>query len=349
MSLHEHRHNWRALFFYGIVSVLVLAGGVAIVLSFLETQRLRSRIAAEPLPRVMVLTHDDSSRLAAAWVSTLTESGFKATLVSFENFRPVAGDLLAICSSAPIPPAAAAAVQSSLQQGRGVVVLGDFPAPLDRFRTTSMMSAGPVRLGQAVSPVLARIEPQHEIGTRDATVSVIEETPEMVVDARWGVSAKAAIAHWSADGGRMLWMGFDPGALHFAKDRQLSLLLRTALRWVDGQPVSDGASGAAASAKALEVTARIDARRKRLSYSVDRLNDKGSLAVRMVNKGKQPIENATIKIWLPPESKQCNVVRHFWKDRDVALANAGDEHAVTVTVPRLSPNEDRVLQLRASS
>jgi hypothetical protein len=344
MSLHEHRHNWRALLLYGFVSVLVLGAGILVLLSFFERQRLRTGVKAEPLPKITLLASDGSSRLAAAWVSILTANGFKATLVSFDQFTPAPDDLLAICSADPLPPRVDAAVVARIGQGKGVVLLGAAP-PGFSLHSDQLLSTGVIRIGQAVSPVLARVEPEHEIGARSAPVQVIEETPQMVVDARWKESARAAIAHWRSGSSRFLWFGLDPGALYFPEDRQLALLLRTSFRWVAGQPVSEGASGSLTAAKAMEAAARVDARRRKLAFSVDRLASSKSLVLRLSNKGNVSIENATVRVWLPAGAKGCRVVRRFWRDRDALLSTANEENAVIVTLPRLKKNESRLLEL----
>lgn len=346
MARHEHRFDWRALVFYGIVSVLVLIAGSLTLYSFFERNMLVQKVAPEALPAVTVVADDPSSKLAAAWVDLLTRSDFAPTLVAAANFQPVDG-LLALCDVSQLTPELRRAVDARLQSGGGVVVLGAPPKgkAVAALEASSIPSSGVIRFADAAAPTLARVQPGHEVGARSTPVAVLEETPHMTVDARWSGNSRAAVAHFEHGKGRVLWFGFDPSALYYPADRQLALLLRASMRWVAGQPVSDGAIGTPAIAKALAPAARIDARLKKFSFSVDRLEGNELLSLRIVNRSNQTLANPTVKIWLPPGATEARFRGSFLARRKVQISRAEGENAAIVSLPQLAPFEERVLKL----
>lgn len=349
MARHEHRYDWRALLFYGIVSLLVLAAGGLTLYTFFERHTLVQRVEPEALPPVTVVTTDPSSKLAAAWVDLLTRSDFAPTLVAAENFTATEGvGVVALCDVARLTPRLRAALDQQLARRGGLVVLGAPPGgkTIAGLAASTIPSVGSIRIADAPSPVLARVQPGHEIGARSTPVAVLEETPEMKIDARWSGNARAAAAHFEKGASRVLWFGFDPASLYYPADRQLALLLRASVRWVSGQPVSDGAIGTTAIAKALAPTARVAGRQKKFSFSVDRLEKAGTLGLRLVNRGGEPLENPTVKIWLPPGATRATFSGSFIARRKVTISEAEGETAAIVTLPKLAPYEERLLKLR---
>jgi hypothetical protein len=166
------------------------------------------------------------------------------------------------------------------------------------------------------------------------------------VDARWKSNARAVIMHMETDGARTVWMGLDPDALMLRQDNQLMLLLRNAFRWAAGQPVSDGAVGPSQIATALTPDARREAREEQFAFSVDHLSNPRLFSVRMTNRGTRPLENPTVKVWLPPGVTRVALGGDFIMRRDVILNGAPEEGACVVTLPSLLRNEDRVMQLK---
>jgi hypothetical protein len=350
MERHEHRNDWRTIAFYGVVSLLVLGIGGFALLTFFRRESLRRSIAAEPLPRVTVVTSDPANHLAAAWTDLLTRAGVSATLVSSDHYtRPVtAPGVIALCDVEVISPQLEAAIATQLREHGGVLLLGSVAKSeaLRSFTTAKGISSGVVRFGDAPSPLLARVDPGHEVGARTSEIALLEETPAMSVDARWSGNARAAIAHLATGGGRIVWFGLDPSELNFRDDRHLALLLRTTLRWIDGQPVSDGAVGSLAAAKALTAQARMEARRKRFTFSVDRLGDAGPLGVRIVNRGSARLANPTVKLWLPSGSERVVLDADILMRRGIALTPVEGEQAVLISLPSMGRGEERVLKLR---
>lgn len=168
----------------------------------------------------------------------------------------------------------------------------------------------------------------------------------MVVDARWKANARAVIMHMENDGARTVWFGLDPEALQQAADPQLMLLLRTACRWVAGQPISDGAVGSEQIATLLTPEARRRAREGRFVFSVDRLQNQRTFSVRMTNRGTLPLENPTVKIWLPPGVTQVALAGDFIMKRNAVLSGVPEEGACIVSLSSLTRNEDRVMKLK---
>jgi hypothetical protein len=202
-----------------------------------------------------------------------------------------------------------------------------------------------IKMSETVSPILARLNPGYELPVKPRPVPLLRESPRMVVDARWKDNARAVIMHMEESGGRYLWLGFDPTALR-RDDPQLMLLLRTAFRWAAGQPVSDGAVGAAQAAKTLTPAARRDARDGHFAFSVDRMPNPHLFSVRMTNRGGLPLPNPTVKIWLPPRVTKVALAGGWVMRRNATLTGVPEEGACLVSLPNLTRNEDRVLKLR---
>jgi hypothetical protein len=171
----------------------------------------------------------------------------------------------------------------------------------------------------------------------------------MIVDARWREKARAAVMHIEQDGARFLWMGFDPDALVEKDDRQMLLLIRTAFRWAAGQPVSEGAVGGATTAQTLTPESRRDARAARFVFGVDRLANPRLFLLHMANRGPKPIDNPSVMIWLPPKASDAAVAGDLFMRRNVSLTAMQGERAWVVSLPRLSPNEDRIIKLKVET
>lgn len=341
----ESRVHWKHLFLYGVLVVVFLVGGGIAIWSFIERQMLV--IAPEPLPKVSVVTSDPSSPLAASWVKLLTRAEMSPTLVPIEKLNPIEG-VVVFCGIREIPPALADVLTEFTRRG-GAIVFAGMPPPLrvgDLELTADRgVSDDRVRFTESVSPLLARLNPGNEVAFRPIEVALLKESPRMMVDARWSSSARAAIMHMEADGGRYLWFGIDPDSVR-GDDRQLMLLLRSAFRWVAGQPVSDGAVGSPQVAKTLTPNARREARSKRFAFSVDRLPSPGMFSVRMANRGREVLLNPTVKVWLPPGVTRVSLAGNVIMRRSATLTGVPEDGACLVSLPRLTPNEDRVLKLR---
>jgi hypothetical protein len=202
-----------------------------------------------------------------------------------------------------------------------------------------------MKFSEAVSPVLARLNPGWELATRKGEVAFLRESPRMVVDARWKFNSRAVIMHMEIRGARYIWLGFDPDSLW--RQGHMMLLLRTAFRWVAGQPVSDGAIGPPQLAKTLTPDARREARENRFAFSVDRMNNNPDmLSVRMTNRGEVPLSNPTVKIWLPPRVTKVALAGDIIMRRNATLTGVPEDGACLVSLPSLTRNEDRVMKLR---
>src|SRR5437588_13044270 len=147
------------------------------------------------------------------------------------------------------------------------------------------MSVTGFNLSESVSPVLAGLNPGYTVPSARAPVAFLKESPRMTIDARWNGNSRAVVMHMEQGGTRYLWIGFDPDAVR-ADDRQLTLMLRTAFRWVAGQPVADGAVGEADQATTLTAGARRQAREERFGVSVEPPGKKQrTFSIRMLNRG----------------------------------------------------------------
>jgi len=343
---HEARVDWKHLAIYGLVVGAVVIVGAVAIWAFIDKQSLV--IAPEPLPKITVVTADSRSRLAAAWVRVLTKAELPATLVPLETFDPIEG-VVVFCDVPKIPQRLDDALAEFTRRGGSLAFVGAPPeTPIGRIHLVAETgkSDSAMRLSEAVSPVLARLNPGAEIATRIGDVAMLKESPRMNVDARWRDNSRAAVMHLEADGARYLWFGIDPSALANPDDRQLLLLLRTAFRWVAGQPVSDGAVGAPQLANTLTPDARREARANRFAFTVDRLPNRRQFGIRMMNRGGVPLQNPTVKIWLPPGVTQVALAGDFIMRRNATLTGVPEEGACLVSLPSLTRNEDRVMKLR---
>ena len=339
----------RHLIVYGIVLAIVIVVGVVAIWSFFEQQSVVTR--PEPLPRVTVVTENSTSALGAAWVRLFNAAELQATLVPLETFDPIEG-VVVFCDVEVIPPRLASLLEQFVRRGGAIAYVGVPPStPIGRFRLFHEMGEVPggVRLSEHVSPVLARLVPGYVIPTHGGRVPLLKETPRMVVDARWRESERAAVMHVEVDDARYLWFGFDPRLLPAEGDATLHLLLRTALRWIAGQPISDGAIGDAQAARTLTPAARKEARAEGFAFGVDRTNKDDVLSVRMVNRSGLPLANPTVKLWVPPGVTKVAFSGSFIMYRDASLTGIPEDGTVLVSLARLRRNEERVMKLEVVS
>lgn len=342
----EARVHWKHLAIYGVVMSIVLLIGALAIWSFLSKQSLV--IVPETLPKVTVVTADANSKLAASWVKLLTKAELSATLVPLEKFDPIEG-VVVFCEVPVIQPRLGALLEKFVRRGGALVFVGVPPStPIGKLSMSAEVgqSDSAMKFSEAVSPLLARLNPGYEVQTRPVKLALLKESPHMVVDARWKTSARAVVMHMESDSARTVWFGLDPEALAQKEDPQLMLLLRTAFRWVSGQPVSDGAIGSSAVASTLTPVARRRAREYHFSFSVDRLANRRLFSIRMTNKGSEPLENPTVKIWLPPGVREVALAGDFIMRRNASLSGVPEEGACVISLPSLAREEDRVMKLK---
>ena len=333
------------LAFYGlVVALVIIVGGVAIW-SFVERQSLV--IQPEPLPKITVVTRDPNSRLAASWVQLLTSAELNPTLVPLETFNPIEG-VVVFCDIPEIPQRLADVLEEFVKRGGALAFVGKPPAtkigPFQIFSDDGISDSA-IRLGENASPLLARLAPGSIIETRSTRVAFLKETPRMMIDARWAENARAAIMHMEIDRGRYLWFGFDPEVLPPDPD-VVKVILRSAFRWVAGQPVSDGAVGAPNLAKTLAPDARREARENQFGFTVDRARNPKYFTVKMTNEGGVSLPNPTVKVWLPPRVTSVALDGDLIMTRNVTLTGIPEEGACLVSLPTLTRNEERVMKLR---
>lgn len=329
--------------------VLVALVGIAAIWSFIEQQSIV--IQPEPLPKVTVVTTRASSQIGAAWVRLFNSAELQATLVPLETFDPIEG-VVVFCDVEVIPPRLAELLEEFVRRGGAIAFVGTPPrTAIGRFRLfyeTGVSGSGGLRFSEHVSPVLARLRPGYSVATRPARVALLKETPRMVVDARWKDTERAAVMHVETDGARYLWFGFDPRQLGPNSDATLHLMLRTAFRWIAGQPVSDGAVGGdPQTAKTFTPEARRKARGD-FGFSVDRMRTKDMFSVRMINRGGIPLSNPTVKLWVPPDVTRVAFSGSIIMHRDASLTGIPEDGTVLVSLPRLRRNEDRVMKIKVT-
>jgi hypothetical protein len=337
---HEARVEWKHIAIYVPIVILVAVIGAFALWSFFEKQSLQTEPL--PLPKVMLITADPRSHFTAAWVRLLSDAEMQPTLVPLEKVEVLQG-VVVLCDLPSIPPALAKDLRDFVARGGAVAVLGTPPStPIGdvSMSADAGMSDNQIKFSEAVSPVLARLQPGYDFWVKPAQVAFLKESPRMVIDARWKTNARAVIMHMEKSGTRYIWLGLDPDALT-EEDRQLMLLLRTAFRWVAGQPVSDGALG-----KNFTPQSREAAHAAGFSFSVDPLGNSRQFAVRMTNRGKASIQNPTVKVWLPPGVTEVALAGDPLMKRNVTLTGVPDEGACLISRPRLTPGEDRVMKLK---
>jgi hypothetical protein len=344
LARHEALVQWKHILWYVPILAVVIVVGALAIWSFIERQSLV--IEPEPLPKVTLVTADPRSRLTASWVRLLTSSEIQPTLVPADQLEVLQG-VIVICDLWAIPPKVQEALGRFIEHGGSVAILGAPPStPIGnvRFVADSGMSDAGFKLSESVSPVLARLTPGYIVSSARAPVAFLKESPRMTVDARWSGNSRAVVMHMEQAGTRYLWIGFDPDAVR-ADDRQLTLMLRTAFRWVAGQPVSDGAVGEADQAKTLSAGGRRQAREERFAFSVDPIGQR-AFSIRMTNRGGRPIENPTVKIWLPPGVTQVALAGDFIMKRRATLTGVPEEGACLISLPSLTRNEERVMKIK---
>jgi hypothetical protein len=342
---HAHTSSSKLLVFYGAIMIVMLLVGAAAIWSFLHRQALV--LQPEPLPKVTIVTGSTSSPIAASWVKLLSDAEMSPTLVPLETFDPIEG-VVVFCDIETLPPRLADTLAEFVRRGGAIAFVGKPPATAIggvRLLADSGPSGGTLRMSESASPLLARLDPGREVRAASAQVSYLKESPRMVVDARWRDNARAAVMHMERDGGRYIWIGINPDSID-RNDRHLKLMLKSAFRWVAGQPVSDGAVGEPELARTLAPAARREARADRFAFSVDRTNKPDVLTVRMVNRGAAPIENPTVKVWLPSGATSVSLAGDFIMKRNATVTAAPGESACFIALPSLGRGQDRVMKLK---
>src|SRR5205085_12695142 len=233
-------------------------------------------------------------------------------------------------------------VSSLPLRSRGIAILGAPPStPVGPLRLTADRgnADNTFKLAETGSPILARLSPGMEMPARALPVVFLNETPPMHIDARWRTNARAAVMHMEVPGSRVLWIGLPPDGV--PPNPTVLLLLRTAFRWLDGQPISDGAAGDSVQAVALTPAARRQARDQRLTFSVERLRDRGTFAVRMENRGAARISHPTVQLWLPPGMTHVALGGDWIMTRGATVTSGTQEGACVIALPSLARNEER--------
>lgn len=344
MARREAHVDWKHLVVPGVVLAVVVVIGVLAIWSFIDRQSLV--IQPEVLPKITVVTHDQKSRLAAAWVRFLTRAEMNPTLVPLDTFDPIEG-VVVFCDIPTIPPRLNLLLDEFLRRGGALVFAG---APPDTrvgrvpLSSEAGMSDALLKLGENASPLLARLTPGWQMPVRPSRVALLKESPRMAVDARWAGNSRAVAMHIEVDGARYLWFGLDPDTVTGAGG-QFMVLLQNAFRWAAGQPVSEGAVGAPQTAKTLTPDARKDARKNGFVFSVDRTRNPNMLTVRMINRGGIPLLNPTVKVWMPPRVTKVAMAGDIIMRRSATLTGLPEDGACLVSLPSLSRNEERVLKL----
>jgi len=342
----EGKVQWKHIAVYVPVLLLVILIGAFVLWSFFEKQSLL--IEPAPLPKVTLVTSDATSPLTAAWVRLLTDAEMQPTLVPLDKVEVLQG-VVVLCDVPSLPPALANDISSFVKRGGAVAVIGRPPSlPIGSVTLSadSGISDPSMKFSEGVSPVLARLDPGHTVWVKPSAVAFLKESPRMLVDARWATNSRAVVMHMEKDGSRYLWFGLDPNALT-GEDRQLMLLLKTAFRWVAGQPVSEGAVGTNASS--FSTAARQEAHAHGFSFSVDRLRNAKQFSVRMTDRGTASLENPTVKIWLPPGVTQVALDGDPLMKRGVTLTGVPEEGACLISRRRLVRGEDRVMKIEIAA
>ena len=342
---HEGHVAWKHVALYASVVLLVTFLGGFAIWSYFERQSLV--IVPHPLPRLTLVTADPRSPLTAAWVRLLTDAAIEPALVPASQAQNLQG-VVALCDLSDVPAPIAASIAQHLRRGGGVLILGAPPAtpigPLHLAADRGTSDDG-FKVSESPSPILARLNPGSELPARRGPVPFLSETPRMHVDARWRVGARAAVMHMDLGSARVLWFGLQPDAV--PESPALLLMLRTGVRWLGGQPVSDGAVGDATQAAAMAPAARRLARSERFAFSVEPLRDGDSFGVRMANRWNRPIASPTVQVWLPPGASRVALGGDWIMRRGATLSADGENGACVISLPSLGRDEERLLKLRA--
>jgi len=342
---HEARVHWKHIAIYAPIVLIVVILGALAIWSFIEKQSLIA--VPDPLPKVTLITSDSRSPLTAAWVRFLTNAEMQPTLVPVEKVDALSG-VAVLCDVQDVPPRLADQLTAFIRHGGAIVVIGQPPpAALGSLSLSADEghSDNAFQFSERVSPVLARLTPGHAVTIRPSPVAFLKESPRMVVDARWKSNARATIMHMEQSGTRYLWFGFDPGMLA-QDDRQLTILIHTAFRWVAGQPISDGAVGDAQLTRTMASETRAAAQAARFLFGVEEVRNPRLLRVRMTNRGAGSLENPTVEVWLPPGVSSADLGGDYLMKRNVTVTRVPDEPAYLVSVPSLASHEDRVIKLK---
>lgn len=343
------RHNapveWKHVAIYIPLLLLVIVLGAYAIWSFLERQSMVPEVVT--LPPVTVVTASANSRFAAAWVRLLNEAELQSTLVTADRVEALQG-VVVLCDIWSLPPRLASSLDRFLAAGGSVVIIGPPPVtPVGGLHLTADtgLSDNAVKFSESASPLLARLTPGGLVSLRPTKVAFLKETSRMAIDARWQKNSRAAVMHIVNGRARVVWIGIDADALPPAGDNQFALLVRTAFRWAGGEAISDGAVGPAPEVRAFTPQARREARQAGFAFGVDPLRGQRAFSVRMVDHGAAPLENPTVKVWLPPGVRQVALGGDLQMRRNVTVTSIPDDAACLVSLPSLGRNEERVTKL----
>ena len=254
----------------------------------------------------------------------------RVTLVTADPDSPLTAAWVRLLTAAAIETTVVRAPVAShdglvARCGSGIALLGMPPANAPvRLTAERGTSDNALKLGATPSPILARLTPGGLLPARPAEVALLEEKPAMRVDARWRDNARAAVMHMEMPGSRLLWMGIDPGAI--APGPAVLLMLRTSFRWLAQQPISSG-------------------RNEGLVVTVERLRDRKSFAVKMLNRTQQRIMEPTAQIWFPQGVTRVALDGDVIMRRGATLVS--QEEMCILSLPSLAANEERILKLTA--
>lgn len=329
----------RTVLIYGTLAFVVGAAAALVLALFISRGAIRKPATAAPLPKAVVVA-PNGERTAEAWITALTAAELDATLVEPQNY--VGGDHLLILGSLDGNHAAITSeVKRRIASGGGIVVIGQIPSAVAdllgvRARDESVTQPQ-LQIGERSTPLLARVGPGLQLPADAAAHPILEESPEITVDARWAGPPSAAIAHWMRGAARVAWFGIAVDASSLERTPPIAVIVRAATRWAAGQPISDGAIRSRSEVSSFDAASRQEAQTRGLGYSADQI-DTDELDVLVVNRGAEAIRNAQVRIWLPAGARSAAIDPPLFFGSDATLQDAG-EGAYDLMVPSIRPGE----------
>lgn len=336
----------REVWVYGLLAFAIGVAATLIVALFLSRGAIRSPAVSTPLPRAVIVAQADDP-VAQAWLTALVEAELDTAYVEPQRYEP--GDhLLVIVSLASNHSAITAEVRRRISAGGGIILVGEVPSAVAELIGTTARSAdvqtAVVRTSERASPLLARVRPGIELPAAPAPRAVLEETPAMVVDARWTEPPAAAIAHWTNRRARIAWFGTTLEDQDLRNVPMLGVLVRAATRWAAGQPISDGALRQEREGEPFSAASRQLAQDHGLGYSAQRSRN-DEIEVVVVNRGTESLSNAQVRIWLPADVRSAGIGREMLRTPDATLTEADGGDAVDLHIPSIEPSERRSYRL----
>ena len=339
------RHS-REVWVYGTLAFAIGVAATMVVVVFVARGAIRTAKVASPLPKV-VLVAEERDGQAADWLTALVAAGADVSLVDPSQYEP-GPHLLVLGSLAEVPAALAGDLRRRIEQGGGIMITGPIPpevAELLRAGTTGVeKSDGDLRLAEQASPLLARVRPGFSTPVTGSGER-LDERPFMTIDARFAEPPRAALAHWTAGRARLTWFGFTTSEDALVQVPMMAVLVRAAVRWTAGQPVSDGASGAPREISTFSPDSRLNAQDEGLGFSAERSDD-DEIEVTAVHRGTESLSNPVVRVWLPPGSRSVSVQRSIFARPAATLTPVQSGNAVDVHFGRLAAGERRSCLLR---